>query len=633
MCGIAGFIDFSGHAPAEARVRVEAMTRAIAHRGPDAASCHVDGIAALGHRRLSIIDVENGAQPMAALDGTVQLVFNGEIYNFRELRAELESRGQVFATRSDTEVVLRAWLEWGEAAIARLNGMFALALWDARRRSLLLARDRFGEKPLFYARTAQGIAFASELKALRAGGFCRADLDPESVDCYLTLGYVPAPRSIFRGVRKLMPGQWLRVGAEGDREETYWRPRFGAPRAVSLEAAAEEFEALLIEAVRCRMVSDVPLGAFLSGGLDSALVVWAMSRVSGDPVRTHSIGPERGEGELPLARAIAAQLGTQHEEFRVGPEVESLLPAIVHHLDEPLADSSAVPTWHVSRMTRRNVTVALSGDGGDEAFGGYTARYLPHLFESRVRAALPSGLRRGVFGPLARAWPASARLPRPLRLRTILGNLAVDDSRAYFRDLAWLEEEARASLYSRELREALRGFTPFEVVGARYAADAAAPDALARSQLADIGLYMTDDVLAKVDRMSMAHGLEVRCPLLDPRIVDFAGTLPASLKLGGGEGKRLLRQVAARRLPRRVATAPKQGFSIPAAAWLRGPLVPAFESRVLPRDAAINEWVEPAAVRAIWREHQSGARDHSVPLWALMCLATWLALPADGAPP
>ena len=633
MCGIAGFVAFDGHSPEEARARVLRMTRAIAHRGPDAASCHVDGAAALGHRRLSIIDVENGAQPMAALDGTVQLVFNGEIYNFRELRAELESRGHAFSTRSDTEVVLRAWLEWGEAAIGRLNGMFALALWDSRRRSLLLARDRFGEKPLFYARTARGVAFASELKALRAAGLCQGALDAEAVDCYLTLGYVPAPRSIFRGVRKLRPGQWLRVTDDGDQEETYWRPRFGAPRALSMEAAVEEFESLLLDAVRCRMVSDVPLGAFLSGGLDSSLVVWAMSRVADSPVLTHSIGPEHGEGELPLARAIADRLGTRHEEFRVGPEVESLLPTLVHHLDEPLADSSAVPTWHVSRMTRRNVTVALSGDGGDEAFGGYSARYFPHLFESRLRAALPAGLRRLVFGPLARAWPASARLPRPLRLRTILGNLAVDDSRAYFRDLAWLEEEARASLYSVDLRRALRGFTPFEVVAPRYAGDVAAPDALARSQLADLGLYMTDDVLAKVDRMSMAHGLEVRCPFLDPRIVDFAGALPASLKLGRGGGKRLLRQVAARHLPPPVASAPKQGFSIPAAAWLRGPLVPAFESRVLAADARLNEWVEPSAVRAMWREHQAGVRDHSVPLWALMSFATWLSLPADGTPP
>lgn len=633
MCGIAGFVEFGGHELQAARARVQRMMAALVHRGPDAGGCHVDGFAALGHRRLSIIDVASGAQPMAGPGGDVQLVFNGEIYNFLELRAELEALGHGFSTRSDTEVVLRAWLQWGEAALGRLNGMFALALWDARQRSLLLARDRFGEKPLFYQRTAQGIAFASELKALRAAGLCRGPLDPESVDCYLTLGYVPAPRSIFRGVRKLRPAQWLRVAAAGDREQTYWRPRFVAPRARSMDAAADEFESLLVGSVRRRMVSDVPLGAFLSGGLDSSLVVWAMSQVAGGPVLTHSIGPEDGEGELPLARAIATQLGTRHEEFRVRPEVESLLPTLVHHLDEPLADSSALPTWHVSRMTRRNVTVALSGDGGDEAFGGYTARYLPHLFESRLRAALPAALRRLLFGPLARAWPASARLPRPLRLRTILGNLAVDDARAYFRDLAWLEEEARAALYSPGLRAALRGFTPFEVVGPRYGADGAAPDALARSQLADIGLYMTDDVLAKVDRMSMAHGLEVRCPFLDPDILEFAGALPASLKLGLRDGKRLLRHVAARRLPRAVAVAPKQGFSIPAAAWLRGPLVPAFESRVLAPAAAIGEWVEPAAVRAMWREHQSGARDHSVPLWALMCLATWLALPADGAAP
>lgn len=634
MCGIAGFVSFKGHAREGAAARVRAMTDAIVHRGPDAAGLYVDDQVALGHRRLAIIDLDGGQQPMAALGGELQIVFNGEVYNFAALRTELEALGHRFNSRSDTEVVLLSYLQWGEGCFARFNGMFALAIWDARTRSLVLARDRTGKKPLYYHRTPDGIAFASELKALRAADACPTQIDPEALDCYFTLGYVPAPRSIFRGVRKLRPARSLRVSESGDRELQYWALRFGAARPRSVEDATDEFEELLLSAVQCRLVSDVPLGAFLSGGLDSSLVVSAMAELGGRPVETHSIGPaDGGDGELPLARQVAAHLGTRHHEFRVDSDIDGILEKMIWHLDEPLADSSAVPTWHVSRLARQHVTVALSGDGGDEAFGGYTSRYVPHLVESRWRAALPAALRSAVFGPLGRAWPASARLPRPLRLKTILGNLAVDDARAYARDLAWLRDETRQALYAPALLESLRGFTPLELVAARYRSDDPAMDALSRAQQADMDLYMTDDVLAKVDRMSMAHSLEVRCPLLDYRILEFAATLPRELKLGMRDGKRVLRRAAERRLPAAVSAAPKQGFSIPAAEWLRGPLASRFEALALAQGSPLHEYIDPTALRGVWREHLSRHRDHGVTLWALMSLAVWMGGGALGRAP
>jgi asparagine synthase (glutamine-hydrolysing) len=375
------------------------MTDAILYRGPDAGAVWVDDHAALGHRRLAIIDLGSGHQPMAALDGALQIVFNGEIYNYRELRAELLALGHTFRTHSDTEVILVAYQQWGDQCVARLSGMFAFVLWDARSRRALLARDRVGKKPLYYYRKGNVLAFASELKALRAGDLCPTGIDPESLDCYLTFGYVPAPRTIYTGVRKLRAAHFLAADASGDREQQYWSLSFADPLTCSAEEAGERFESLFDEAVRCRLMSEVPLGAFLSGGLDSTLVVSSMARELDRPVITNSIGfQERETSELPLARAVAKHLGTDHHEFVVQPRAAEVLPRIAWHFDEPVADSSALPTWYVCEMARRNVTVALSGDGGDEAFGGYTFRYLPHVFESRIRSRLPAALRAPLFG-------------------------------------------------------------------------------------------------------------------------------------------------------------------------------------------------------------------------------------------
>jgi asparagine synthase (glutamine-hydrolysing) len=623
MCGISGFVDFSGHCRIEARARIQAMTDVIAHRGPDGEGFYVDDFAAFGHRRLAIIDVASGQQPMGACNGQVQIVFNGEIYNFLDVRGELEAKSYVFRTHCDTETILFSYLEWGERCVERLHGMFAFAIWDGRSKSLLLARDRVGKKPLYYCRVGSVVAFASELKALRAGGLCPSEIDPEALDCYFCFGYIPAPRTIYRRVSKLRAARSLLVSANHEVERQYWRMSFADPVERSMEDVVAELEPLLDDAVKRRLMSEVPLGAFLSGGLDSSLVVASMARLTDRPVVTNSIGFEDRElDELSVARQTAAYLCTEHHEFVVAPRAASVLQKIAWHFDEPLADSSAVSTWYVCEMARRTVTVALSGDGGDEAFGGYTFRYLPHRVESLVRGALSPALRGAVFGGLGALWPASARLPRALRLKTVFENLAVSDAEAFYHDLIWLREDTRTHLYSPEFLAELKGFTPFEAVYSYYVENDA-PDALARAQSADIHFYMTDDVLAKVDRMSMAHSLEVRCPLLDHRVLEFAAKLPGRLKMDGRRGKLPLRALAAIRLPGAVLAAPKRGFSVPAARWLRQELRTLAEDLLFDRNSTLACVLDRRALRTVWEEHQSRSRDHSVLIWGLMMLGLW----------
>ena len=622
MCGIAGFINFNGHQPEEARIRIRRMTDIIAHRGPDAEGFFVDNRAALGHRRLSIIDLSGGKQPMGTHDGKIQIVFNGEIYNFLEIRSQLEAKGHRFVTRSDTEVILLAYREWGQACVSKLCGMFAFAIWDEAQKCLFIARDRVGKKPLYYFSDGQIFAFASELKALRAGGFGDSVIDPEALDCYFSFGYIPAPRTIYSKIRKLPAAHFLMVTENGLKESRYWNLSFADPVERTLEDAADEFEDILDDAVGSRLISEVPLGAFLSGGIDSPLVVSSMARIMENPVLSNSIGFDDGAmNELPLARSIAKHLKTDHREFMVRPEALDVLDKIAWHFDEPFADSSAVPTWYVCKMARENVTVALSGDGGDESFGGYSFRYIPHVLESKLRALLPIPLRSLTFGTVGAAYPASAWLPKPLRIKTYLENLAASDEEAFYHDLVWLRPDTRDSVYSPDFMNSLHGFTPFETVRPFYVG-CDAKDALGRSQFTDIHFYMTDDVLVKVDRMSMAHALEVRSPLLDHRIIEFAARLSADLKINCKMGKLLLRKVAARRLPEEILTAPKRGFSIPAAQWLRNELKPVAEE-VIFNDGIISNVLRREPLQKIWDHHQSGARDHSVFLWGLMMLGLW----------
>ncbi len=631
MCGITGFIDFQGHNQDEARSRVKRMTDTIIHRGPDAEGFYVDENAALGHRRLSIIDLSSGQQPMHTNDQRLHIVFNGEIYNYRELKVELQKKGYVFQSKSDTEVILLGYREWQSKVVEKLNGMFAFAIWNSQEKSLFIARDRVGKKPLYYCAADHKFAFASELKALKKLPIDLGPISHRALDCYYSMGYIPSPYSIYENTSKLEPAHSLWVNKNYTQKQRYWHLTFSPRPELTLAAATEEFEALLDETTKCRLMSEVPLGAFLSGGLDSTLVVSSMTKNLDKPVLTNSIGfGEERFNELPIARLVANHLHTDHREFTLEPKATDILEKIAWHFDEPFADSSAVPTWYVCQMARHSVTVALSGDGGDESFGGYTFRYLPHMFESRIRGMLPVYIRSIVFAPLGALWPASAKLPKPLRLKTILENLAISDAEAFYNDLIWLRPDTRAELYTNVFMESLRGFTPFETVAPFYNftnhptnKSAKTISTLCCAQHADINSYMTEDVLVKVDRMSMAHALEVRSPLLDYRIIEFAATLPDHLKLDKYKGKIVLRSLAAKRLPKEVLNFPKTGFSIPAAQWLRDELRPMMEEAISNKNGLARQTLHPGKLKKMWGEHLSGSRDHSVFLWAIMMLDLW----------
>ncbi len=449
MCGIAGVVHTDPERPVDREV-FRRMTATLAHRGPDADGYLFGGGVALGHRRLSIIDVSGGDQPIYNEDRSRAVVLNGEIYNFRELRAELTARGHRFRTASDTEAIVHAWEQYGDDCVSRLRGMFALALWDAPARRLLLARDRLGKKPLYYAHDGERLVFASELKALIADPSMKRTVDPEAVDDYLAFGAVPAPRTIYQGIAQLPPAHYLLWEDGRIRITEYWDVRFDVRPERSERDYLEEFDALLAEAVRLRMISDVPLGAFLSGGVDSSAVVMAMARESTRPVLTTSVAfRESGFNEAPHARQVAEAFQTDHREIVVEPKAAEILPTLVWHLDEPFADSSALPTYYLSRAARERVTVALSGDGGDETFGGYAWRYGLNMLEYGVRRRLPAWLRHGLLGPLASAWPKADRLPRPLRWKFFLRNLSLSPERAYFHDMSLFTPSDKARLLSR----------------------------------------------------------------------------------------------------------------------------------------------------------------------------------------
>lgn len=625
MCGFAGLVDLDDIDQPLERRRIQSMTDVIAHRGPDEEGHLVDNHAALGHRRLSIIDCASGQQPLANEDGSVVVVYNGEIYNYLDLRNWLISKGHQFASKSDTEVIVHLYEEFGEGCVERLFGMFAFALWDRKAQKLLLARDRVGKKPLYYSMSGRRVSFASELKSLIAGDLIKGDIDLEGLDCYFTLGYVPSPWSILEGARKLRPAHYLVFDKSGLRERRYWNLSFARGAPMTIQEAEERLEELITESVGSRLMSEVPLGAFLSGGIDSSLVVSEMARLMDEPVKTTAIGFDVArQDELPHARAVARACGTDHTEHIVRPDAAKALDLLSWHFDEPLADPSAIPTYYVCKMAREKVTVALSGDGGDEPFGGYTFRYRPHLIESKMRAAVPSAIRGVVFGAAGKLYPKWDWLPRPLRLKTILSNLSVSDQRAFYLDLSLMSPAIRDRLYSRSLTDDLKGFTPHEAVAPLYTASDA-DDPVGRSQHADILSYMTEDVLVKVDRMSMAVSLEVRCPLLDHRVIEFAAGLPLKMRLRGGKGggKWLLRRLASRRLPRDIIERPKQGFSPPVAEWLRGGLRELAEDSLFSPRSSLADFMEMRTVRHLWRDHQSKLRENSQILWALLMFRMW----------
>lgn len=613
MCGIIGIVAAPGGAvPGEAVVR--AMNRAIEHRGPDDEGVYRDESAVIGMRRLSIIDLASGHQPVGNEDGTVQVVFNGEIYNFRELRQELQAFGHVFRTRSDTEVVVHGYEQWGHDVFSRLDGMFGIAIWDTRRRVLVMGRDRFGEKPLFYCVDQGRLLFASELKSLlQVPGF-EPDIAPEAVRGYVCFGYVPSPGSIFQGVNKLPPGHYLEYAAGKASVHGYYRlSHVGRPR-LSERDAEEELARLLEESVASRLVSDVPFGAFLSGGLDSSVVVALMARHLKQPVRTFSIGfREERYNELSDARRVAGHVGTEHHELVVEPDAVELLHRLVWYLDEPFADSSAVPTYLVAKLAREHVKMVLTGDGGDEAFAGYD-RYLRYLELQSVGAFKP--LAAMAAGMVARVVPGS----RGYRLKRIAERLRQPFPDSYLSGVAL----TRADAAERLLGEAVRGDGGLHYAGLSQAAlGVSGLDALDRCVAIDCASYLPDDILVKLDRMAMANSLEGRAPFLAHKLMEFAVQLPREMRVRGGRGKHLLRKVAARWLPSDVLAKRKQGFAIPLGAWFRGPLAPVAADLIGSRAFRERGLMSAQAAQGVLDSHLAGEADHGETLWLILCLELW----------
>ncbi len=616
MCGIAGFLATGNIRPDEAVLR--AMGGAMAHRGPDASGTFLspDGCVGLSHRRLSILDLSPaGAQPMFSSDGSLVLSFNGEVYNFREIREELSGRGHSFRGGSDTEVMLAAFREWGvDAAVRRFLGMFAFALWDAGARKLFLVRDRLGIKPLYLARLPGLLLFASELKALLAWpGFPR-EVDRAALQYYLEFQYVPAPHAIYRRVEKVRPGHIIEIDCDGDiADAAYWdlfdHWRKGDGRTGSEAEYEEELAALLESSVRYRMISDVPLGAFLSGGIDSSLTVALMRKAATGPVKTFSIGfRESGYDESPHARAVAAHLGTDHHEKMCTPqEALALVRRIPEAYDEPFADSSAIPTMLVSEFTRRHVTVSLSGDGGDELFCGYP-RYA-WVRQGSVVRGIPGFLRRPLCSLLS-------RVPIHKVQRGAESVLYDDPAEMYFHTVGIFERRRIGEIVREVADDAhLSYFRTFR--------DPRCGGIVERAMATDIRTYLVDDILTKVDRASMAYSLEARVPLLDHRIVEFAARLPLGFKVRGGAAKFLLRKVLYRHVPRELLDRPKMGFGIPVNRWLRNELRPLLSEYLGEERVRREGFLRPEGVARVVREHLSVRRDHQYRLWALLVFAMW----------
>jgi asparagine synthase (glutamine-hydrolysing) len=629
MCGIAGFAEGkgggrSGQGPARLENEfnlVHRMCEVIRHRGPDDEGIHVEPGVGLGMRRLSIIDLAGGRQPIHNETSTVWVVFNGEIYNYQQLRAELESSGHRFSTSSDTETIVHAYEEWGEEAFRRLRGMFGIALWDRPRRTLLLARDRAGQKPVHYVEKRGRLYFASEIKSLLAAGAVEPRLDLGALDHYLAFLYTPRDGSIFQDVRKLPPGHFLRWRDGRVEVKQYWQVGAQESYRGTERDATAALGGVLQDAVSSHMVSDVPLGAFLSGGVDSSAVVGMMAQVSSRPVKTFSIGFDEPEfDELAHARTVARHFGTDHHEFVVRPDGLSMLDDMIAHFDEPFADSSAIPTWYVSEIARRHVTVVLSGDGGDELFGGYD-RYLPHPRVARFDRMPIPGLRAAA----SLAWPL---LRHGTRGKNFLRHVAKDSGGRYLDSIALFQADERAALYAPGIRSML--MTDAEGALARHFDRFAALPHDSRMMRFDFETYLPEDVLTKVDRMSMAHSIETRVPLLDNEVIDFAATLPASFKIRNGRRKHILKETLRPLLPAGILDRRKQGFGIPLGTWFRGGLTGLFSEILDAPRTKQRGYFEPAFVGRLLREHLAGQRDHTLRLWQLLVFELWHRYYLDG---
>ncbi len=621
MCGIAGLFHLETLKPVDP-ARLRAMTDAQEHRGPDGSGIWTAPGVGLGHRRLSIIDVAGSPQPMASTDGAITISYNGEVYNYAEIRVELQALGHHFRTAGDTEVILLGYRQWGVGVLPRLNGMFALAIHDARDQSLLLVRDRMGVKPLHYVSLADGsIAFSSELKGLLANPALRREIDPMAIEDYFALGYVPDDACFVSGVKKLPAGTYLQLkcGKPLPKPTIWWDIDFSKRAKGSAASLENELRDRLREAVASRMVSDVPLGAFLSGGVDSSAVVALMAERNAQAVETCSIGFDTPAlDETAYADQIASRFATNHRKRIVDADDYRAIDVLAHAFDEPFADASALPTWRVCQLARETVTVALSGDGADEALAGYR-RYKFHAAEEKIRGLIPASLREPIFGTLGNLYPKADWAPQMLRAKSTFQSLARSGAEAYSRSVGVLTPEMRASFYSDAFKSAIQTHHAED----RYISameNAPARDGLDRAQYADMKIWLPGDILTKVDRTSMAVSLEAREPLLDHRLVEFAATLPANMRIRHGEGKWLMKKAMEGHLPRNILYRPKMGFVTPVSAWFRGALYNDVQAVIEKSRLADSGWFKTRRLAKLAADHKAGTADHGRLLWQLVML-------------
>jgi asparagine synthase (glutamine-hydrolysing) len=619
MCGIAGFIAASEGKAAERAARLDSMCRVITHRGPDEQGTAIEGRAAMGMRRLAIIDLETGQQPIYNTDRSKLIVFNGEIYNYGELKQDLESRGYTFRTNSDTETIIHAYDAFGADCVDRLEGMFAFAIWDTVENRLFMARDRVGKKPLFYTMTPGGdFVFGSELKVLLEHGGVSREIDHGALDAYLTFGYVPEELCIFKGVGKLEPGHYLTFQNSEIRSKRYWDFNFSEEPVTGTEdEIAGELLDRLRDSVRARLISEVPLGAFLSGGVDSSAVVGLMSQIMDQPVKTFSIGfNEDSFDELKYARLAAGHFKTDHHEFILTPDSVDIVDELVWHFDEPFADSSALPTYMVSKLAREHVTVALSGDGGDELFAGYT-RYVTDRERSRIER-LPYGLRRNLLRRLSEA------LPHGARGKNFLFNISLDAAGRYIDSISHFNGPRKRQLYSGEMQSKMNGtFARGERLYREIAGSVASDDQTEKLLYLDSKTYLPSDILTKVDRMTMASSLEARSPLLDHKLIEFVARIPVSMKLKGSETKHIFKKAIAGFVPHEILHREKQGFGVPISEWINAKLKDRIIGDLSDRRSTERGYFDPKYVGLLIDEHARGRRDHSHAVWTLWMLELW----------
>lgn len=625
MCGIVGMFDTQARRTVDAEL-LSCMNEAQFHRGPDEGGLHTEPGLGFGHRRLSIIDLSSGQQPLFNEDGSVAVVFNGEIFNFQELMQELSALGHTFRTHCDTEVIVHAWEQWGVACVQRFRGMFAFGVWDRNQDLLFLARDRLGVKPLHYALLPDGwLVFGSELKTLLVHANLPRDLDPYAIEDYFAFGYVPEPRTIFKNALKLSPGYTLlfKRGAPAPTPKRYWDVPFQPHPTLSEKAMQEELVSRLREAVKIRLMSEVPLGAFLSGGVDSSAIVALMAGLMQEPVNTCSISfndPLYDEGQF--AAQVAERYHTRHHVEQVDTDDYALVDKLAALYDEPFADSSAIPTYRVCELARKRVTVALSGDGGDEDFAGYR-RYKYFMLEQRLRDRIPLAVRKPLFGLLGRVYPKADWAPRFMRAKTTFEGMARDSVEGYFHGISVLSDAMRQKLFSPAFHAALGGYSALEVMRG-HATNAPTQDPLSLVQYLDYKTYLPGDILTKVDRASMAHALEVRVPLLDHEFVEWVSGLPANVKLRGGVGKYIFKKSLEPQLSDDILYRAKMGFSVPLASWFRGPLKQRLREAVLGPTLRDTGFFNMAYLQELVEQHQSGVRDYSAALWSLLMFEAFM---------